>query len=152
MQNEGDLGRPRKGETKWNRKRKYRSTATIEQEPKNYEKAMNKYDAQDWKDAIESQLQQLNENNTWPIIPHMPEGKEVVSSKWVFKKNSTETGFEQDCDDIYNLYASVAILKTFRVFMLVATKFNLPLQQIDVCNAFLNSTIDGEFYLKLLKG
>lgn len=60
--------------------------------------------------------------------------------------------FEQEDNiDKYDLYAPFAKLNTFRIFMSVATKLNLPVYQMNVriSSAFLNSNIKEEVYLKL---
>lgn len=59
-------------------------------------------------------------------------------------------GFEQECDE--DLYAPVAKLNTFRIFVSVATKLGLEINQMDVCGAFLNAKIDEELYLILPEG
>lgn len=126
-------------------------------EPRNYKEAMISVEAESWKEAIRRELNQLKENNTWTEIDSIPEGKEVISSKWVLKKKDNSykarlvaRGFEQNCDD--DLYAPVAKLNTFRVFVCVATKLGLEINQMDVCGAFLNAHLDEELYLILPEG
>lgn len=84
---------------------------------------------------------------------------EIINSKWVFKiKESKDNiqqykarlvarGFEQNSEfDLGELYAPVAKLSTFRVFVAIATKLNLPIHQMDVTGAFLYGDIDREVY------
>ncbi|XP_023941469.2 putative nuclease HARBI1 [Bicyclus anynana] len=44
--------------------------------------------AENWKEAISNELSQLKENNTWTEVDQIPDGKEVISSKWVLKKKA----------------------------------------------------------------
>lgn len=137
--------------------------STEENEPKTYQEAMQRQDARKWQEAIESELQTLNENKTWDFC-EKPVSEKAVSSKWVFKiKNSNGSikykarlvarGFEQnDLLDLYDVYAPVANLATFRLFVAFATKLNLPIYQMDVTGAFLYGSIDEVVYLQLPEG
>lgn len=132
-------------------------------EPKTFEEAMSRPDSCKWKEAIQKELQTLKENNTWNIC-ELPDNTKVISSKWVFKiKNNNNNrqykarlvarGFEQnDVLDLNNIYAPVAKLSTFRLFLAVATKLNLPVSQMDVTGAFLYGDIEEDVYLKLPEG
>ena len=137
----------------------------LDNEPTSYAEALRRKDAEKWKEAVSTELSLLNENNTWTEVSKLPEGKKAINSKWVFKikrlgnneikykARLVARGFEQkDSFDIHELYAPVAKLNTFRVFMSVATKLNLPVYQMDVCSAFLNSKIEEDVYLKLPDG
>ena len=37
-----------------------------------------------WKDAMTEEYQSIIKNDVWEIVPR-PEGKSIVSSKWIFK-------------------------------------------------------------------
>ena len=53
----------------------------VDQEPTNYEEAVLK---KEWKEAMTEEYQSIMKNDVWDIVPK-PEGKSVVSSKWIFK-------------------------------------------------------------------
>lgn len=106
-------------------------------EPTTYQEAMLRNDASKWEEAITRELETLKENNTWEICDKFDKNN-LVSSKWVFKiKNANNSlqykarlvarGFEQnDMLNLDEIYAPVAKLSTFRLFLSVATKLNLP--------------------------
>lgn len=138
--------------------------STEESEPQTYQEAMKRQDASKWQEAIDRELETLNENNTWEVC-EKPGDTKTVSSKWVFKiKRSDDNicqykarlvarGFEQsDVLDSYEIYAPVANLSTFRLFVSVATMLNLPIHQMDVTGAFLYGNIDETVYLQLPEG
>lgn len=60
----------------------------------------------------------------WPV------NKKVIESKWVFKIKSdgkfkarlVARGFQQECNDMYDIYAPVAKLCTFRILLVIACK------------------------------
>ena len=51
-------------------------------EPKNFEEASQE---DNWIRAMNEELDQIEKNNTWELVPR-PEDKNVIGSKWVFKK------------------------------------------------------------------
>ena len=53
----------------------------IDSEPTTYEKASRH---QVWKDAMTDGFQSIMKNDVWEAVPR-PEGKSVVTSKWLFK-------------------------------------------------------------------
>ena len=57
-------------------------------EPKNFEEAnKDKY----WVNAMNEELDQIEKNNTWELVPR-PTKKNVIGSKWVFKNKMNEQG------------------------------------------------------------
>ena len=53
----------------------------IDAEPSSFEEAVGK---QVWKDAMHEEYQSIIENDVRDVVPR-PEGKSVVSSKWIYK-------------------------------------------------------------------
>ena len=60
----------------------------VEQEPTNYEEVVQK---KEWVEAINGEYQSIMKNDVWDIVPK-PEGKSIVSSKWIFKINHAADG------------------------------------------------------------
>ena len=57
-------------------------------DPKIFEEASkDKY----WVNAMNEELDQIEKNNTWELVPR-PTGKNVIGSKWVFKNKMNEQG------------------------------------------------------------
>ena len=55
-------------------------------EPKKFDEA-NQHD--DWIRAMNEELDQIEKNNTWELVPR-PEDKNVIGSKWVLKNKMNE--------------------------------------------------------------
>ena len=53
----------------------------IDKEPSNYEEAVDK---KQWKDAVIEEYQSIMKNDFWDVVPR-PEGKSIVTSKWIYK-------------------------------------------------------------------
>ena len=50
-------------------------------EPTNFEEASQE---EDWIRAMNEELDQIEKNNTWELVPR-PENKNVIGSKWVLR-------------------------------------------------------------------
>ena len=91
------------------------------------------------------------ENDVWDVVPH-PEGKSVVTSKWIYKikhaaNGSIEKyqarfvarGFSQkEGIDYEETFAPVARYTSIRAIMALATKLGWKLHQMDVKTTFMN--------------
>jgi hypothetical protein len=53
----------------------------LDEEPTYFEEAIQK---KEWVDAMTEEYQYIINNSVWEIVP-IPKGKDVVSSKWLFK-------------------------------------------------------------------
>ena len=53
-------------------------------EPINIDETFSGEHSKEWKQATDSEFKSLIENDTWELVP-MPEGKNIVGNKWVFK-------------------------------------------------------------------
>ena len=59
----------------------------VNQEPTSYEEAVQK---KEWVEAMTEEYQSIMKNDVWDIVPK-PEGKSVVSSKWIYEINIKAT-------------------------------------------------------------
>ena len=61
----------------------------IDKEPSSYE------ERKEWKDAMIKEYQSIMKNDVWDVVPR-PEGKSVVTSKWIYKiKHTTDASIEK---------------------------------------------------------
>ena len=52
-------------------------------------------DQEEWKDAMIEEYQSIMKNDVWDVVPR-PEGKSVVTSKWIYKiKHNTYGSIEK---------------------------------------------------------
>ncbi|CAM8987178.1 unnamed protein product [Rhodiola kirilowii] len=114
---------------------------------------------------MEAEIHALQSNNTWQIIS-LPPGKNVVSSKWIFrvKRHSDGTierykarlvarGFSQEEGLDYNeTFAPVVKMTTVRTVLSLAASKHWPLFQLDVNNAFLHGDLHEEVYMTFPPG
>jgi hypothetical protein len=139
-------------------------TIAVRQEvpiPKSYKEAVEDEKwGHMWKEAIQKELIALESNNTWtPAVP--PNGANLVTSKWVFdvkrmisgaiekfKARLVARGFSQKFGvDFMETFAPTVRHDTLRVFMAVVCKDDLELHQVDVNNAFTESTLQEDIFM-----
>ena len=64
----------------------------IDKKPSNYEEEIEN---KEWKDAMIKEYQLIMKNDVWDVVPR-PEGKSMVTSKWIYKiKHATDGSIEK---------------------------------------------------------
>ncbi|KAI7159413.1 hypothetical protein KC324_g13609 [Hortaea werneckii] len=130
--------------------------------PKTYEEATNDAEwGQLWKEAVDAEIRALAGNGTWKyVVP--PKHANIVTSKWVFtvkyaisgmiekfKARLVARGFSQKYGiDFEDTFAPTVRHDTLRLFMAVVCKEDLECHQIDVNNAFTESTLVEDIFMK----
>lgn len=118
-----------------------------------------------WKDAMTEEYQSIIKNDVWEIVPR-PEGKSIVSSKWIFKikhvvDDSIEKykakfvarGFSQNEGiDYEETFALVAKYTSVRTVLAIAASKGWKIHRMDVKTTFLNGKITEEVYLEQPEG
>lgn len=117
-----------------------------------------------WRIAME-ELDALDKNGTWSLHT-LPQGKKLISCKWVYKINYKPDGqverykarlvlkgYNQvEGIDYHETFAPVAKHATICLFLTIASTQQWHLHQLDVNNAFLNRDLDEHVYLSLPPG
>lgn len=107
----------------------------------------------------------LISNNTW-ILKKLPEGRSLVSSKWIFREKSTSfglvdrykarlvaCGFMQTYGvDYCGTFSPTLRFESLRLILFYAPALGLQIHQMDVPNAYFRSDLEEEIYMKILKG
>jgi transposase InsO family protein len=125
-----------------------------------YQEAMRGPDRERWKEAIQSEMNALVRNGTWEETPRI-EGMRILPGKWVLKikqdgryKARWVVGGHRQKEGIdYNeVYAAVVKCMSVRVLAALIAIGGLYTAQLDVLNAFLNSTLKELVYMELPTG
>jgi len=131
-----------------------------ESEPDSYTDAINRWDAEKWRQAITEELNAHRENKTWEIVTKTPNMREI-SAKWVFKvKHNADgsierykarlvaRGFVQKKGVDYNeVFSPVVRMDSIRLLFSVCAQYEMHFKQFDITTAFLNGDIEEELYL-----
>ncbi|OMO52289.1 Integrase, catalytic core [Corchorus capsularis] len=91
-----------------------------------------------WKQTMLEELEALNRNGTWDLVP-APTNCTIVGCKWVFR-------IKRNVDGSIARYKARLVAK--RLVLCLAFTNGWPLQQLDVNNAFLQGDLQDEIYMK----
>jgi hypothetical protein len=118
-----------------------------------------------WQNAMQAELQALEENHTWDIVPS-PSIVKPIRSKWVFsiklhsdgslkryKAHLVALGNKQEYGvDYEETFSPVARMTMVRTILAIVASQSWQLHQMDVKNAFLHDDLHEEIYMKLPSG
>ncbi|XP_029129820.1 uncharacterized protein LOC114916687 [Cajanus cajan] len=113
-----------------------------------------------WRQAMIDEMTTLDSNNTWVLVPPLPE-KSVVGCRWVFnvkmgpdgqvdrlKAHLVAKGYTQVYGSDYSdTFSPVAKMASVRLFLAMAAMRHWPLFQLDIKNAFLHGDLEEEIYM-----
>ncbi|CAH9102375.1 unnamed protein product [Cuscuta epithymum] len=118
-----------------------------------------------WEKAMQDEMAAMEKNDTWQLV-YSPKDKNIIGLKWVFRTTYNSDGSvqkdkarlvakgysQQQGVDYEENFSPVARFETVRVFLCVAAQFKLPVFQLDVKSAFLNSELEEEVYVSQPEG
>ena len=132
--------------------------------PKTYNEAVKSPNVDEWKSAMDEEMQSLLDNNTFDIV-ELPQGKSTVGGRWVYavkegpngedmyKARFVAKGFSQIYGiDYFSTFAPTARLSTIRLVIQIAVQCDYLIHQMDVKSAYLNAPIDCELFMEQPKG
>ncbi|WVZ67986.1 hypothetical protein U9M48_016985 [Paspalum notatum var. saurae] len=133
----------------------------VDDTPMSISEAYASSDADNWKEAVQSELDSILSNGTWELTER-PYGCKPVGCKWVFKKKLRPDGTiekykarlvakgytQKEGEDFFNTYSPVARMTTIRVSLSLAVSYGLIIHQMDVKTAFLNGELQEEIYME----
>lgn len=133
--------------------------------PMSYAEVKGNVNETEWRRAIDDEIESLNENDTWEIVPK-PKNVKLIGSKWIFKIKEDELGnpskfkarlvakgyMQKQGIDYVDTYAPVARLQTIRLILAVSVKMNLAIHHLDVRTAFLHGYLNETVYLRPPEG
>jgi hypothetical protein len=128
--------------------------------PKTIVKAFASPDADDWKEAVHSEMDSILSNGTWDLVDR-PYGCKLVCCKWVFKKKLRLDGTidkykirlvakgytQKKGKDFFYTYSPIARLTTIHVLLSLTASHGLLIHQMNVKTTFLNGELEAEIYM-----
>lgn len=119
----------------------------------------------EWLDAMEEELQQIEKNNTWELVPR-PVDKNVIGTKWVYQNKMNEEGkivrhkarlmckgySQVKGINLEEIFAPMARLEAIRMFLAFSTYKGYKFYQMDIKSSFLNGNLEDKLYMEQPKG
>ena len=114
---------------------------------------------------MNEEIEHIEKNKTWTLVPR-PKDKNVIRTKWVFRKKLNEDGkvfrnkerlvckgySQEEGIDYGETFVPIARLEDVRILLEYATHKGFKVYQIDVKSAFFNGILDEEVYFEKPKG
>jgi len=139
---------------------------TFANESRTYKKASNGLHSKEWKKAIDTEYQTLQNTGTFKWVPKLSEGRKSIGSgiifrlKWDGNGNITKykacivaRGFLQiPGQDFTDTFSSVTKFTTLRTLLSIIAHKGWGLHQVNVVAAYLQGDLDEELYLEVLVG
>ena len=139
--------------------------AEEENDPRSYKEAVQSVNATQWTNAMQEELDAIQDNETWDMVD-LPQGRKAIGSRWVFKTKYDNSGnlvkrkarlvaqgFSQKQGiDYEDVFAPVARGVTMRMLLSMAGERKYIVKQYDVKTAFLNGTLKEEIFMKPPEG
>lgn len=133
-------------------------------EPATFGEALKSSDKENWMEAVEDELQSLDENDTWKIVER-PVNCNVIGCKWVFKLKTTPKeqpkykarlvakGYTQTAGiDYTDTFSPVVRYDSVRSVLAIAAITDMEMVQFDVKTAFLNGNLEETIYMEVPEG
>eukprot|EP00253_Pinus_taeda_P034705 PITA_34705 len=114
---------------------------------------------------MDEELDQIEKNDTWELVPR-PHYKNLIGTKWIFKKKLNENGevirnkenlvckwyAQQEGIEFEETFAPVARLEAIKMFLTLSSFRKFKVYQMDVKSALLNGYLEEEVYVEQPKG
>ena len=114
---------------------------------------------------MHDELLQFQRNDVWTLILR-PEGKHIISTKWIFRNKTDEEGnmicnktrlvaqgySQMDGVNYDETFAPFARMKLIRILLALVCHLKFKFYQTDVKTAFLNGLLKEDVYVAQPKG
>ena len=138
----------------------------VESEPGSYQEAQQSKYAKIWEVARSAEIEGLIRAGTFTLAVKVPVGCNVIDARWFLKWKVDETGkivkvkarlvakgFKQKYGvDYLETFSPTANAAPQRLLIALACKYNLELLHWDIEQAFVQSELDHEVFMKLPPG
>lgn len=130
--------------------------------PNSYNEAMKSPQSNRWRQAIDDEINSLNELNTFKVVPRT-QGIKTIKMRLVFKAKTDDQnrisrfkarlvaqGFrQQEGVDYFETFSPVLRAESLRFLISVAAQNNLEIHNLDVKNAFLQADLNEDIYVEI---
>ncbi|KAH9155528.1 hypothetical protein AeRB84_002517 [Aphanomyces euteiches] len=137
---------------------------SLQDTPRTIEQALSGPEANQWRQAIDSELHSLKLHGTWEDTTDSP--TRSLDTTWVFRRKLDQNGrvvkykarlvikgyMQVEGIDFDQTHAPVARITAIRAVLALSASKDLEIFQYDVDTAFLNADIDVDIYIRRPQG
>lgn len=130
-------------------------------EPITVREALASSESAMWKEAMQNEMNSLEENNTWTLV-NIPPGRKPLKTKCVFTTKMDMNGIivrykarlvAKGCSQLFGIdynetFSPVVRYSTIRFLIALSVKNKLKIDQMDAITAFLQGELDEEIYIE----
>lgn len=130
-------------------------------EPVTTSQAMKSDNAEEWKKAMDEEMDSHRMNETWSLVK-LPTGRKPIKAKWVFKLKQNDNGevvrykarlVAKGCAQKYGIdynetFSPVVRYASIRFLMALAVKNGYKVHQMDAITAFLQGELNEEIFME----
>lgn len=110
--------------------------------------------ANEWIKAMDVEIENMNRNKVWTLVPRSHAQGKIMTGKWVLKEKSDgqlkarwcARGFSEPYAD--KTYADVLPATTMRMLLALAALRNLQIRHVDITAAFLHADLDCSMFIE----
>ncbi|KAA0049626.1 gag/pol protein [Cucumis melo var. makuwa] len=135
------------------------------EDPLSYKQAMNDVDKDQWVKAMDLEMESMYFNSVWELVD-LPKGVKHIGCKWIYNRKRDSTGkvqtfkvrlvakgyTQREGVDYEETFSPVAMLKSIRILMSIATFYDYEIWQMDVKTAFLNGNLEESIFMSQPEG
>ncbi|KAL0554543.1 hypothetical protein IC582_008466 [Cucumis melo] len=126
---------------------------------------MNDVDCDQWIKSMDLEMESMYSNSVWTLV-EQPNDVKPIGCKWIYKRKRDQAGKTQTFKarlvangytqkegiDYEETFSPVAMIKSIRILLSIATFYDYEIWQMDVKTAFLNGNLEESIYMVQPKG
>ena len=133
--------------------------AITDTDPLTYKHAMEDPDKERWLEAMNLEMESMYSNSLWELVD-LPNEVRPIGYKWIYKRKRELDGkvdfqskvsgkglYPKEGVDYKETFSLVAILKSIRILLSIATCLDYEIYQMDVKTVFLNGYLEESIYM-----
>ena len=135
------------------------------EDPLTYKQAMKDVDRDQWIKAMDLEMESMYFNSVWTLVDQ-PNDVKPIGCKWIYKRKRDHAGkvqtfkarlvakgyTQREGVDYEETFSPVAMLKSIRILLSIATFYDYEIWQMDVKTAFLNGNLEESIYMSQPEG
>ena len=121
---------------------------------------MNDKGKDQWIKAMNLEMESMYFNSVQKLVDQ-PDGVKPIGFKWIYKRKRDQTGkvqtfkaqlvakgyTQREGVDYEETFSPIAMLKSIRILLSIATFYDYEIWQMDVKTAFLNGNLEESIYM-----